>query len=401
MMHGRLFLCAATIALLLTSCGRSTTAMPQATGTLPQATATAEQVAATVEQSSEETAGVEATQEPVPFPLSEPGPYYVGKRTFTFEDASRDGRKIGVTVFYPAARPEGSTGSQLLAGANRDPDLSGAPYPLILTGPDSGNQLLKSHLASHGFVMAIVHLPGPIVVNWDLWVVDYPRDFLFALDQIASKPLEGLDSVIDSDHVGVTGYSGDGSISLAVSGVCIDPDFYLTHCEQAPAMEPAFSAWYLDLTCTLAEKWAEFAAHVGDEITVSDGGLWQAVTDERIRAVVPMAPDGAWLYGERGLAMADRPMLIIAPTEDEYTPYQIETAYIFEHVGGPERFMVSFLGKTHMMVLEPEQAKRLNHFATAFLGYHLQGKSEYRDYFSEEFVSQFDDLAWGVYTGED
>jgi hypothetical protein len=38
------------------------------------------------------------------------------------------------------------------------------------------------------------------------------------------------------------------------------------------------------------------------------------------------------------------------------------------------------MGKTHLMALEPEVAKRLNHFATAFLGYHLQGKSEYRDY---------------------
>jgi hypothetical protein len=47
-----------------------------------------------------------------------------------------------------------------------------------------------------------------------------------------------------------------------------------------------------------------------------------------------------------------------------------------------------------------EEAKRMNHFATAFFGYHLQGKSEYRDYFSEEFVSQFDDLAWGLYEGE-
>jgi hypothetical protein len=62
--------------------------------------------------------------------------------------------------------------------------------------------------------------------------------------------------------------------------------------------------------------------------------------------------------------------------------------------------MISFVGKKHMFVLEPEQALRLHHFATAFFGTYLQGKAEYRDYFSEEFVSQFDDLAWGVYNGE-
>ena len=53
-----------------------------------------------------------------------------------------------------------------------------------------------------------------------------------------------------------------------------------------------------------------------------------------------------------------------------------------------------------MMVIGLEQMKRINHFATAFFGTYLQGKSEYRDYFSEEFVLQFDDLAWGVYQGE-
>jgi predicted dienelactone hydrolase len=346
-----------------------------------------------------EAANLEITQGPVPFPLSEPGPYYTGKRTYTFEDASRGGRQVGITVFYPALLPEGSKGYQLVAGTDREPDLRGAPYPLILTGPNSGDYLFKAHLATHGFVMAIVRFPDYYDYP-DFQTVDHPRDFLFVLDQIASQPLEGLDGVIDSDRVGVTGYSGDGFISLALSGMRIDPDVYLSFCERPPATEPPLSEWYIGFWCGLAEKWDEFAAHVGEEMTASDDGLWQPVTDERIRAVLPMAPDGRWLYGEQGLSMADPPIFIIAPTEDEYTPYKIETAYIFEHAGSPERFMVSFIGKTHMMVLEPEVAKRLNHFATAFFGTYLQGKSDYRDYFSEAFVSQFDDLAWGVYEGE-
>ena len=386
----------ALVAGLLFSCG--TQATVPSTATLLEATATIQQAVATVEQVAEETAAAEATPEPVPFPLSEPGLYYAGRRTFTFEDAGRGGRQIGVTVVYPALRPEGSTGPQLLAGADRDPDLSGAPYPLIFTGQDSGDQLFKAHLATRGFVMAIVRSPGT-PDYWDFGVIDHPRDILFVLDQIASEPLEGLEGVIDADHVGVTGYSWDGLVSLAVSGVRIDPEFYLSYCEQAPAKEPAFGAWYLEITCSLAEMWDEFAAHVGDEITVTEDGLWQAVTDERIRVVLPMAGDGAWLFGERGLAMADRPVLMIQATQD--SPYQpIEAAFIFEHLGTSEKSMVSFIDKTHGMVFEPESAKRMNHFATAFFGTYLQGKSEYRDYFSEEFVSQFDDLAWGVYEGD-
>jgi predicted dienelactone hydrolase len=341
--------------------------------------------------------------QPVPFPLSEPGPHYTGKRTFTFEDASRGGRRIDITVFYPALLPEGSKGPKLLAGANREPDLSGAPYPLILTEKDSGDSIFQAHLATHGFVMAIVrppHLEVDDVI--DTGIVDLPSDFLFVLDQIASNPLGGLEGAIDSEHVGVTGHSWGGAISLALSGVRIDPEFYLSFCaEQAPAIQAAVS-WggYTEYYCSLAEKWDEFIAHVGQETTASEDGLWRALTDERIRAVLPIAPDGTWLYGERGLAAADRPMLIIAPADDEYTPYNIETAYIFEHVGSPDRFMISFVGRGHMMVLDPDVALRLHHFATAFFSTYLQGKSEYRDYFSEEFVSQFEDLAWGLYQGE-
>ena len=164
-------------------------------------------------------------------------------------------------------------------------------------------------------------------------------------------------------------------------------------------MEPALAEDYVEIACSLAQMWHAFAVHVGTEITTSDDGLWQALTDDRIRAVAPMATDGAWLFGERGLATADRPVLMIQATED--SPYQpIEAAFIFEHLGTPEKHMVSFIGKTHMMVFQPEPARRMNHFLTAFFGYYLQGKAECRDYFSEAFVSQFDDLAWGVYAGE-
>ena len=43
------------------------------------------------------------------------------------------------------------------------------------------------------------------------------------------------------------------------------------------------------MTCSLSKQWDEFVAHVGDEITNGDDGLWQPVTDERIIATLPMA----------------------------------------------------------------------------------------------------------------
>jgi len=335
-----------------------------------------------------------ATLEAVSFPLSEPGTYGVGYHKYTLVDESRNGRVIRLTIWYPALKQIDSEGKTITLDAT--PNMSGAPYPLILTGTNSGLLLFESHLASHGFVMAIVQYPDFIAINWGFEMIDHPRDILFALDQIASYPPEGLEGVIDTDNVGVTGYSSDGSYSLTVSGARVDPEFYLSQCEQAASTDLKLLQWF----CGPAKDWEKFVAHAGSEITVSDDGLWQPMTDKRIRAVMPMAPNGAWLYGERGLATVDIPVFIINATEDEYVPYQIEAAYIYEHLGTPERYLVSFIGKGHMMVEENISAARIKHFVTAFFGYYLQGREEYAKYFSEDYISQFDDLFWGVYSDE-
>lgn len=371
---------------LLAACGPSITITSQVTETVPVDT----QESTPLPLQITETLLAE-TRESNPYPLSEPGPYWVGNREYTLLDNNREGRKIKLTILYPALKQTNADGNFITRDAV--PDISGAQYPLILTGTNSGNYLFKSHLASHGFVMAIVQYPDPIAINWGFEMIDHPRDILFALDQISSNPPEGLEGVIDTDHVGVTGYSSDGSYSLTVSGACVDPEFYLSQCEQAALTDPKLSQWF----CGPAKNWDNFVAHAGSKITVSDDGLWQPMTDKRIRAVMPMAPNGAWLYGERGLAMVNMPVFIINATEDEYVPYQIEAAYIYEHLEMAEKYLVSFIGKTHMMVENQKQAARIKHFVTAFFGYYLQGREEYAEYFSEDFVAQFDDLAWGVY----
>jgi predicted dienelactone hydrolase len=330
------------------------------------------------------------------FPLAGPGPYQTGMRTFALEDAGRDERAVGVTVWYPAVQPQDWTSSR--AAPDAEPDRSGAPYPLILGSAKVGN-IFAPHLASHGFVVAGVNRQDSSD-QWGLWLIDYPLDILFALDQIGSNPLDGLEGVVDADHAGVMGYSFDGYNSLAMSGVRVDPESYLARCAEAATLQPAPPAWWIEYTCSVAREWDEFAAYAGDAITGSDDGLWQPMTDPRIRAAMPMAPEGAWLFGERGLAAVDRPTLVIGATADDINIYGLEAAYICEHLGTPDRAMISFVGRSHMMVYEPGMVARMKHFATAFFGTYLQGREDYAGYFDEDFVAQQDDLAWGVWEGE-
>ena len=88
---------------------------------------------------------------------------------------------------------------------------------------------------------------------------------------------------------------------------------------------------------------------------------------------------------------------MIVATEDGQYP---ENALIFEHMGTADKAMISFVGPSHMMIYDPEMVARMAHFAVAYFGYHLQGREEMAWYFSEDFVAQHDDLAWGVYESE-
>ncbi len=373
----------------LVACRPSAATVPPVATTIPPATVA--QATATMPQATEEEVAVEVTQAPVSFPLSEPGPYFPGKRTYTFVDAERGNREVEIVVWYPTIRPEGYTGTVV---RNAAPDLSAAPYPLILSSAKVGN-IFAPHLVSHGFVVAGVDRLD-YYIPWDQNLIDQPLDILFALDQVASSPLESLEGMINAERAGAMGYSFDGYNALALSGARIDPEFYLAQCAQAPSLEPVLDSFWTSYYCTISSNWEQFAAHAGETLTASEDGLWQPMTDERIRAVMPMAPEGAWLFGERGLAAVNRPTLIIGATEDKDCDYRREAVYIFDHLGAPDRAMISFVGQGHMMVFDSDPLARMKHFATAFFGYHLQGRADYAEYFSEDFVAQYDDLAWGV-----
>ena len=332
-----------------------------------------------------------------PFRLSEAGTYDFGtKLEYEFVDTSRGEREVNITVWYPAELPADAAPSDYNYDAQ--PDRSAAPYPLILSSAKVGS-IFGPHMASHGFV--VVGVKGlDYYIPWDENLVDQPLDILFALEQVGANPLEGLEGMIEAGRTGTMGYSFDGYNSLAMSGARLDPDFYLSQCKQAGSMRPELSDFWIDYYCSPGGDWEAFAAHAGAELTSSEDGLWQPMTDERIQAVMPMGPEGAWLFGERGLAAADRPVLILCGTEDVDADYRRETLYIFDHLGAPDKALISFVGEEHGMVESDEPVAKMKHFAAAFFGYYLQGHEDYSGYFSEDFVKRQADLAWGVYTEE-
>lgn len=335
--------------------------------------------------------GAKGTPTPNPYLLSEAGPYQVGKRKFTATDPNRPAREISISVWYPALRESGEPSlSTILDGK---PDMSGAPYPLLLSSTKLAN-IFAPYLVSHGFTWASIDgIDYTDVTNPEM--IDQPLDILFALEQVASTPPQGLEGVIDAEHAGALGYSFDGYNALALSGARFDPEYYLALCADPDKTKETVPYWFDEkYHCGAAREWDQFSAAAGEGITSSQDGLWQPMTDPRIKAVMPMGADGLYIFGDRGLAEVKMPVLLLAATlGDEYP----ENTLILDKLGSAEKSLISVVGRTHMIILEPDIIPILRHFAVAFFGHHLQGRQDYAQYYSEQFVNQQEKLAWGVY----
>jgi predicted dienelactone hydrolase len=319
-------------------------------------------------------------------PLAEPGPYMVGTREMIFVEANRNAREIATTLWYPAHDE----------AEDAAPNLNDAPYPLILYtyGQDGHRkelEYLTQHLASYGFVVAAMEQkdnPGFSPPD----VVDRPLDVLFVLDQLSSLSTDDFDGVIDTNHAGVTGYSFGGYTSVAVSGAQWDDSYHMewcaNHADLYPRACPPISAW---------DQINVYRAQIDPQ--PSEGDLWLPFSDERIKAVLPIAGSPGPVFGERGLASATIPMLLMAATADRLAPYEWTGIFLYEHWGSSERYLLSFIDAGHQFGYTSASRYKsvILHFATAFFGYYLQGQADYAQYLTEDYVNGIDGLAWGPY----
>jgi hypothetical protein len=325
--------------------------------------------------------------------LAEQGPYGIGLRSFSATDASRPDRPISITVWYPAKLAEGEASPYGVIDA--PPDPSGAPYPLMLSSTKLARTFAPT-LVSHGFTWASIDgIDTYDTTNPEM--LHQPLDILFALDQVAASPPQGLEGMFAAENAGAIGYSFDGYNALLLSGARIDPQHYLELCQDPEQTKNSIDYWFEDwYNCGLAGQWDSFTAEAGEELTTSEDGLWQPVTDPRIKAVMPLAADGYYLFGDKGLAAVKVPAMFIAGENDDL---YAENVLIYQHLGTPpeDKVFLTVLDRDHVSVIvEPATVQRLRHFANAFFGYYLQDKEDYSDYFSEEFVNQQEHILWGL-----
>lgn len=187
------------------------------------------------------------------------GPFAVGVRTVTYEDNGRkkpDGspRLLVTEIWYPAAVGTSGDGAQydlttsftdaqrasmvdagvvlpvLTTAAVRDaaPDKDHGPYPLIVFSHGQGGMRWQSTfytvaLASHGYVVVSPDHEGGTLADAarnELQSVpiglDYrPQDVKLLIQRYVKLPAaDPLNGLVDTEHIGVTGHSFGGLTSL-------------------------------------------------------------------------------------------------------------------------------------------------------------------------------------------
>ncbi len=280
----------------------------------------------------------------------------MGIRDFEFTDPDRGDRLVAIRIWYPAQGSPGEVTPDVL------PDPVGRPYPVIL-GSSSISAYLSEHLASHGFAFVAVKDQSTWFSHPSALMVDFPLDDMAALDGLAALRDDPLVDVIDTDRVGVVDYSFGAWTALMLAGARVDPDHYAATCGNRPM---GWSDHWFDYVCGSPANWKAFVARGNEAGVATASGLWRAFGDERIRAVMPMMPEGFDLVGQRGIASAHAPALFLAGSQDTITDYDPAAVSLFRHYPDDRVSTVTFVGAGHMLLFSEDGLVQIRRLATAF-----------------------------------
>jgi predicted dienelactone hydrolase len=254
------------------------------------------------------------------------GPYKVGYQELTFTDSTR-GRTLKTALWYPTVDGEENATSAFDGGA---PNLSGAPYPLIVFshgdhGRSTNGQadFLKNTWAGQGFVVVAPDHQKNTSYDFDdsdanraAIQFDRPIDIRFVTDQIlllnadASSFLYGL---VNPEAIGVSGHSFGGHTTLIVAGATPNLDHLADTCQVNP------DNWDI---CLLQDKIQQL--YPGQRIINE--------SDSRMKAALSLAGDGYGWFLADGMAKIKIPTMFMVGRLDTTCPLDTQAMPEYEGV---------------------------------------------------------------------
>ncbi|MCF4970064.1 alpha/beta hydrolase [Nostoc sp. CMAA1605] len=345
-------------------------------------------------QETANSATIDFTQKP---DIRQPGDFQSNKFTFTLHDRDRDGksktvleRKYDVDVYLP--QPKSTTVKD------------SAPYPVIVISHGLAEDrntfvYLAQHLASYGFAVAVLDHPvgnsqqfqqflsGIASPPQPIELVDRPLDVKYLLDELQN--LNATDArfknQLNLQQVGIIGHSLGGYTALALAGGTFDFEKINQECN--PNRSLNISTF---LQCRASDLPPDN----------------YPIKDDRIKAVMVMNPVNSVLFGDKGVTTIQIPVMMVAASQDIFTPAVPEQIRPFTKLSSQDKYLVLIENATHFSVqsdlptstsvipvpqglLGPDRKSvysYMNALGVAFFQTQLRNQSEYRPYLTASYA---------------
>lgn len=365
--------------------------------------------------------------------LTNPDQPDIAKMVKTFGIASKSDRTLKVEVWYPAEAPAaGATPVRYTAtlprskDANKKPEFSfagiafrdakpaaGKRFPLVLVSHGFGGwgtfmSYLTENIASKGYVVvAIDHADAPFTdasgfgLSFGSTIVHRARDQQFVLEQLlalAKEDKEPLGKLIDTQSIGIIGYSMGGFGALTTAGAGYD----------------AASATFKQIPPALMAPFT------------TGNAAFAASRPKNIKALVLIAPWGSQpaqrSWTTASLQAIRAPMLYVVGDADDIVDHKLGVGYLFEHTKSATRNLLIYQNARHNTGGNPAPAEALDdfvsreyfdepvwrkdriaainqHFITAFLDLNLKGMADRASYLAVPTVKS-NEAKWTVPFGQ-
>ena len=227
---------------------------------------------------------------------------------------------LTIGVWYPSEAPvptEPNTNYGLSVAL--DAAISGANGGLLLIshgygGWYAGHADTAIALADAGYVIAA---PSHAGNTWsdmsspiEKWMLDRPRHISRVIDHMLTS--DPISAHLDSEKIGIYGFSAGGYTALALLGAVPDFDHAKNHCRTQPQ----------EFVC--AEGWVD--AMFDAKVNKLPAKAWGA--DKRIKAAVIAAPGWGFAYPENGLANVTADIQLWSGQLDTSVPTETNAAFL-------------------------------------------------------------------------
>ena len=321
--------------------------------------------------------------------LTSLGEYQVQKETFEFYDAERD-RGLVSDLYLPQIQQR---------------------IPLVVVSNGLGAKRtrfaeLANYLASYGFAVVVPEHPGSNYQRQREFIkglhqenfaasdyIERPRDISFLLDRLSVVNEQEFNSLLDTNNVGIFGYSIGGTTALSLTGAKLDFERLQEHCDRT-----------LDLT-NISILYQCRALEIEPQT--------YDLEDSRIKAAYLFVPFGNSLFDPETVNDIDTPMLWQVVDKDFLTSLVSEQIPLYQNLGSSDRYLAVTENLPHSTaILSKERSlqqqdqsrigrKYQNIISLVFFDRHLKSQPNYSSYLSQNYLQTIAEAQYRLYLTKD